>query len=39
LLPEGIMRSAASVCLIAQSDYQVDPRVRRKAEALVADGY
>ena len=28
-----------SVCLIAQSDYQIDPRVRRKAEALVAAGY
>jgi len=28
-----------SVCLVTQSDYQVDPRVRRKAEALVADGY
>src|SRR2546423_12073747 len=28
-----------SVCLIAQSDYQVDPRVRRKAEALTAVGY
>jgi glycosyltransferase involved in cell wall biosynthesis len=28
-----------SVCLITQSDYQLDPRVRRKAEALVADGY
>src|SRR5258708_48002 len=29
----------ASVCLIVQSDYQRDPRVRRKAEALVAAGY
>jgi len=28
-----------SICLIAQSDYQIDPRVRRKAEALVAAGY
>src|SRR5436309_15008609 len=28
-----------SVCLVTQSDYRVDPRVRRKAEALVAAGY
>lgn len=28
-----------SICLVAQSDYQIDPRVRRKAEALVAAGY
>src|SRR4051794_38361990 len=28
-----------SVCVVTQSDYQVDPRVRRKAEALVAAGY
>ena len=28
-----------SVCLIAQSMYDFDPRVRRKAEALVAAGY
>jgi glycosyltransferase involved in cell wall biosynthesis len=28
-----------SVCLVAQSHYEFDPRVRRKAEALVAAGY
>ena len=28
-----------SVCLITQSVYDFDPRVRRKAEALVAAGY
>lgn len=28
-----------SICLVAQSIYDSDPRVRRKAEALVAAGY
>jgi glycosyltransferase involved in cell wall biosynthesis len=28
-----------SICIVTQSDYQIDPRVRRKAEALVAAGY
>jgi glycosyltransferase involved in cell wall biosynthesis len=28
-----------SICLLAQSAYDSDPRVRRKAEALVAAGY
>jgi glycosyltransferase involved in cell wall biosynthesis len=28
-----------SICLVVQSDYRTDPRVRRKAEALVAAGY
>jgi glycosyltransferase involved in cell wall biosynthesis len=28
-----------SVCIVTQSDYSVDPRVRRKAEALVGAGY
>ncbi len=28
-----------SVCLIVQNIYDTDPRVRRKAEALVAAGY
>jgi glycosyltransferase involved in cell wall biosynthesis len=28
-----------SVCIITQSVYDIDPRVRRKAEALVASGY
>lgn len=28
-----------SVCIVAQSLYEFDPRVRRKAEALVAAGY
>ena len=28
-----------SVCIVAQSMYDFDPRVRRKAEALVAAGY
>jgi glycosyltransferase involved in cell wall biosynthesis len=28
-----------SVCLVVQSDYRTDPRVRRKAEALVGAGY
>jgi len=28
-----------SVCLVVQSDYEFDPRVRRKAEALVSAGY
>jgi len=28
-----------AVCVITQSDYQLDPRVRRKAEALIAAGY
>src|ERR1700732_5171767 len=38
--PDTAMRHPIeSVCLIAQSDYQIDPRVRRKAEALVAAGY
>jgi glycosyl transferase family 4 len=32
-------RSNKSVCIVTQSDYQVDPRVRRKAEALVGAGY
>jgi glycosyltransferase involved in cell wall biosynthesis len=32
-------QSNKSVCLVVQSDYQADPRVRRKAEALVAEGY
>src|SRR5437870_5347112 len=31
--------SIESVCFVTQSDYQVDPRVRRKAEALVEAGY
>src|SRR5262245_45574898 len=28
-----------SVCLVTQSVYEIDPRVRRKAEALVSAGY
>ena len=28
-----------SICLVVQSYYHIDPRVRRKAEALVAAGY
>src|SRR5258705_9904494 len=28
-----------SVCILVQSVYDFDPRVRRKAEALVAAGY
>ena len=28
-----------SVCMLVQSVYDFDPRVRRKAEALVAAGY
>jgi glycosyltransferase involved in cell wall biosynthesis len=28
-----------SVCIVVQNDYRMDPRVRRKAEALVAAGY
>jgi glycosyltransferase involved in cell wall biosynthesis len=28
-----------SVCMLVQNDYQCDPRVRRKAEALIAAGY
>jgi glycosyltransferase involved in cell wall biosynthesis len=28
-----------SVCIVAQSHYEIDPRVRRKAEALVGAGY
>ena len=28
-----------SVCLVVQNIYDIDPRVRRKAEALVAAGY
>jgi glycosyltransferase involved in cell wall biosynthesis len=28
-----------SICILVQSDYQMDIRVRRKAEALVAAGY
>jgi len=28
-----------SVCLLTQSQYELDPRVRRKAEALVSAGY
>jgi glycosyltransferase involved in cell wall biosynthesis len=34
-----VLDPVKSVCLVTQSDYQVDPRVRRKAEALVAAGY
>ena len=29
----------SSICLVVQSYYHIDPRVRRKAEALVAAGY
>jgi len=29
----------SAVCFVTQSVYQTDPRVRRKAEALVAEGY
>ena len=29
----------ASICLIVQNYYDIDPRVRRKAEALVSAGY
>ena len=29
----------SSVCLIVQNYYDIDPRVRRKAEALVWAGY
>ncbi|HEY2471985.1 MAG TPA: glycosyltransferase family 4 protein [Terracidiphilus sp.] len=28
-----------SICIVSQSDYDIDPRVRRKAEALAAAGY
>ena len=28
-----------SVCILVQTLYEFDPRVRRKAEALVAAGY
>jgi len=28
-----------SICVVTQSDYEIDPRVRRKAEALAAAGY
>ena len=31
--------SLKSVCILDQSLYEFDPRVRRKAEALVAAGY
>ncbi|HXD75850.1 MAG TPA: glycosyltransferase [Vicinamibacterales bacterium] len=34
-----MQHSTDAVCVITQSDYQADPRVRRKAEALIAAGY
>src|SRR5256885_11524164 len=37
--PSGGIVKPTSICLVAQSDYQIDPRVRRKGEALVAAGY
>jgi hypothetical protein len=36
-MKEGL--NLKSICLIVQNDYANDARVRRKAEALVAEGY
>src|SRR5438552_16660110 len=38
--PERSRRAPmTSICIVVQSMYDFDPRVRRKAEALVAAGY
>src|SRR5262249_40690087 len=37
--PGSVLTIMKAVCLVVQNVYDIDPRVRRKAEALVAAGY